>query len=62
MRSVLLCVMALVSCASALVAAPRVPLRPQQQLAQRTSGPHMSNPQIARVEIELEQGEPYALA
>ena len=63
MRSSVLCgLLCLVSCASALLAAPRVPLRPpQQQLAPRrlpTSGPHMSNPQIARVEIELEQGEP----
>ena len=54
MRSLLACVLCLVASASALVAAPRLPMQ-QQQLAARSAAPTM---EVVRVEIELEQGEP----
>ena len=59
MRSVLACVLCLAASASALLAAPRVPLQ-QQQLAARTVVPQMQQNAVTRVEIEIEQGEPCA--
>lgn len=57
MRSVLACVLCLIASASALVAG--APMQ-QQQLAARTAATQMSTSGVVRVEIELEQGEPYA--
>lgn len=57
MRSVLACVVCLFASASALLAAPRVPMQSQQLAAARSAAPAMIN-EVVRVEIELEQGEP----
>ena len=57
MRSVLACVLCLIASASALLAAPRVPMQ-QQQLAARVAAPQMANKAVERVVIEVEQGEP----